>query len=160
MFYQPLGKPCPLRRVIVLSITTLMLYYGWYKWIIQEKLRRSNGYGCPNTLCMLSFVLGVSIPQALWTLVPDVPGWFGWGSLLSMVWIYIVQLRLYRTVNPLYRRDGLKELLRIGWLFYPQFKLNRWLTTNSFLESRLAKHQHITVNSRVVHSLSLVSANA
>ena len=47
---EPLGKPRPLWRVILLSVATLMLYYGWYKWIIQEELRRYNGFGWSGTL--------------------------------------------------------------------------------------------------------------
>ena len=46
MSSQPFGQPRPLWRVILLSVVTLMLYYGWYKWIIQEELRRYNGIGC------------------------------------------------------------------------------------------------------------------
>ncbi|MEG3975872.1 MULTISPECIES: hypothetical protein [unclassified Microcoleus] len=42
---KPLGKPRSLWRVILLYAVSLLLYYGWYKWIIQEELRRYNGSG-------------------------------------------------------------------------------------------------------------------
>ncbi len=45
MSKENLGKPRPLWRVIFLSLATGMLYYGWYKYIIQEELKRYNGYG-------------------------------------------------------------------------------------------------------------------
>ncbi|NEP53399.1 MAG: hypothetical protein F6K65_33230 [Moorea sp. SIO3C2] len=120
---QPLGKPRPLIKVILLSLATLTLYYGWYKWIIQEELRHYNNYGWSGNLCLLPFVLGVAVPQALWILDPDVPGWFGWFSLVGIVWIYIVQFRLYRTVNKLYRQEGMTEPLVVWWIFIPGLNL-------------------------------------
>lgn len=98
MSEKPLGKPRSLWKVILLPAATLLLYYGWYKWIIQEELRRYNGTGWSGTLCLLPFVLGVAIPQALRIYDPDVPGWFGWFSFLGIAWIYIVQFKLYNTV--------------------------------------------------------------
>lgn len=160
MSYQPLGKPRPLGRVILLSIATLMLYYGWYKWIIQDELRQYNGYGWSGMLCLLPFILGVAIPQALWILDPDVPGWFGWVSLLGVIWIYIVQFRLYRMVNKLYRQDGLKEPLRVWWLFVPGLNLIVGLRQIHFLSQFWANQQHITVKDPVAQSLPFLSANA
>ncbi|EGJ30774.1 MULTISPECIES: hypothetical protein [Moorena] len=120
---QPLGKPRPLVKVMLLSVATLTLYYGWYKWIIQEELRDYNNSGWSGNLCLLPFLLGVAVPQALWILDPDVPGWFGWFSLVGIVWIYIVQFRLYRTVNQLYRQEGLTEPLVVWWIFIPGLNL-------------------------------------
>ncbi|PLZ94506.1 hypothetical protein CEN44_00590 [Fischerella muscicola CCMEE 5323] len=57
---KSLGKPRPLWQVILLSVVTGMLYYGWYKWIIQEELRRYNGYGWSGTLCLAPFAEGVT----------------------------------------------------------------------------------------------------
>ena len=93
---KPLGKPRSLWRVILLSGVSLLLYYGWYKWIIQEELRRYNGSGWSGTLCLLPFFLGVAVPQALRIFDPEVPGWFGWFSFLGIAWIYIVQFKLTR----------------------------------------------------------------
>jgi hypothetical protein len=157
---RPLGKPRPLWQVILFSAATLMLYYGWYKWIIQEELRRYNGYGWSGTLCLLPFVLGIAIPQALWILDPDVPGWFGWFSLLGIIWIYIVQFRLYRTVNELYRREGLKEPLVVWWIFVPGLNLVVGLRQFHFLSQYWAMKQQISIQDPVAQSIPLLSANA
>lgn len=137
-----------------------MLYYGWYKWIIQEELRRYNGDGWSGTLCLLPFVLGVVVPQALWVLDPDVPGWFGWFSLLGLVWIYIVQFRLYRTVNELYRREGLKEPLVVWWIFVPGLNLIVGLRQIHFLSAYWAMKQDLTVEDPIAQSIPFLSANA
>ena len=156
---QVVGKPRPLWRVILLSVVTGMLYYGWYKWIIQEELRRYNGYGWSGTLCLLPFVLGVAVPQALWILDPDVPAGFGWFSLLGVVWIYIVQFKLYRTVNELYRQEGLKAPLVIWWIFLPGLNLIVGLRQIHFLSEYWARKQEITVKDPVAQSLSFIFAN-
>jgi len=150
---QPLGKPRPLWQVILFSVATLMLYYGWYKWIIQEELRRYKGYGWSGTLSLLPFVLGVAVPQVLWRLDPDVPGWFGWFSLLGVVWIYIVQFKLYRTVNTLYREAGMKEPLVVWWMFVPGLNLIVGLRQIHFLSEYWARKQDITVKDPVAESI-------
>jgi hypothetical protein len=157
---QPLGKPRPLWQVILFSVATLMLYYGWYKWIIQEELRRYKGYGWSGTLSLLPFVLGVAVPQVLWRLDPDVPGWFGWFSLLGVVWIYIVQFKLYRTVNTLYREAGMKEPLVVWWMFVPGLNLIVGLRQIHFLSEYWARKQDITVKDPVAESIPFLSANA
>jgi len=120
---RPLGKPRSMWRVIVFSIATAMLYYGWYKWVIQEELRDYEGHGWSGSLCLAPFVLGIAVPQALRIFDPDVPGWFGWFSLLGIVWIYTIQFKLYRAVNRLYRQEGLKEPLIVWWILIPGLNL-------------------------------------
>ena len=139
------GQPRPLWKVILLSVATLMLYYGWYKWIIQEELRRYRGNGWSGTLCLLPFVLGIAIPQLLWRLDPDVGSWFGWFSLLGIVWIYIVQFRLYRTINQLYCQEGLKAPLVVWWIFVPGLNLIVGLRQIHFLSEFWARKQAISV---------------
>ena len=160
MSAQPLGQPRPLWRVILLSVVTLMLYYGWYKWIIQEELRRYNGYGWSGTLCLAPFVLGVAIPQALWIFDPDVPGWFGWFSLIGVAWIYIVQFRLYHTVNQLYRQSEMKAPLVVWWIFVPGLNLVVGLRQIHFLSEFWARERGITVKDALAQSISILSANA
>jgi len=159
MSTKQLGKPRPLWRVILLSVATLMLYYGWYKWIIQEELRRYNGCGWSGTLSLAPFVLGVTVPQLLRIFDPDVPGWFGWFSLLGVVWIYIVQFRLYKTVNELYYQAGMKEPLVVWWLFVPGLNLIVGLRQIHFLSQFWAKKQSITVNDALGESIPVLSSN-
>ncbi|MGK7899834.1 MAG: hypothetical protein AB4352_00195 [Hormoscilla sp.] len=156
---RPLGKPRPLWRVLLLSAATFTLYYGWYKWIIQEELRQYNGYGWSGTLCLLPFMLGITVPQALWILDPDVPGWFGWFSLLGVVWIYIVEFRLYRTVNELYRGEEMEEPLVVWWIFVPGLNLIVGLRQFHFLSQFWAMKQKIIVKDPVAQSILFLSAN-
>lgn len=154
------GKPRPLWKVILFSGLTGLLYYGYYKWIIQEELRTYNGKGWSGTLCLLPFVLGVAVPQALAFFDPDVPGSFGWFSLLGIVWIYIVQFRLYRTVNELYERDGLKPPLVVWWMFVPGLNLIVGLRQIHFLSQYWAKLQGETVRDPIADPIPFLSSNA
>ncbi len=155
---KALGTPRPLWKVISLSVVTLMLYYGWYKWIIQEELRNYKGSGWSGTLCLAPFVLGVAVPQLLRIFDPDVPGWFGWFSLLGIVWIYIVQFRLYKDVNELYREAGMKEPLVVWWIFIPGLNLVVGLRQIHFLSQYWAKQQGIIVDDVVADKIPFLSA--
>ncbi|MBD1822149.1 hypothetical protein H6F51_06530 [Cyanobacteria bacterium FACHB-DQ100] len=155
-----LGKPRPLWQVILFSGLTGLLYYGYYKWIIQEELRTYNGKGWSGTVCLLPFVLGVAVPQALTLFDPDAPGWFGWFSLLGIAWIYIVQFRLYHTVNELYERDGLKPPLVIWWIFVPGLNLIVGLRQIHFLSQYWAKLQGETVRDPIADPIPFLSSNA
>ncbi|HEY9697733.1 MAG TPA: hypothetical protein V6D10_10750 [Trichocoleus sp.] len=155
---RPLGKPRPLWRVILLSGLTLMLYYGWYKWIIQEELRRYQGFGWSGTLCLLPFVLGVAVPQILVLFDPDVPGWFGWASFLGIAWIYIVQFRLYCTTNKLYEEAGLKKPLTVWWIFVPGLNLIVGLRQIHFLSEFWANQQGIEVSDPIAKTIPFLSA--
>ncbi len=154
---RPLGKPRSLTPVILLSGLTGLLYYGWYKWIIQEELRRYNGTGWSGTLCLLPFVLGVAVPQLLRIFDPDVPGWFGWFSLLGILWIYIVQFRLYRTVNRMYREAGMKEPLVVWWIIIPGLNLIVGLRQIHFLSEFWAEKQGIKKKDAIANFFPLLS---
>ena len=156
---KPLGKPRPLSPVLFLSVVSGMLYYGWYKWIIQEELRRYNGFGWSGTLSLAPFVLGIAVPQALRIFDPDVPGWFGWFSLLGIVWIYIVQFKLYKTVNQLYSQAEMKEPLVVWWLFVPGLNLIVGLRQIHFLSQFWAKEQGIVVKDSLTENIPFLSNN-
>jgi hypothetical protein len=156
---KPLGKPRPLSQVLLLSVVSGMLYYGWYKWIIQEELRRYNGFGWSGTLSLAPFLLGIAVPQALRIFDPDVPGWFGWFSLLGIVWIYIVQFKLYKTVNQLYSQAQMKEPLVVWWLFVPGLNLIVGLRQIHFLSQFWAREQEIIVKDYLAEKIHFLSNN-
>ncbi|MBW4539186.1 MAG: hypothetical protein KME43_08560 [Myxacorys chilensis ATA2-1-KO14] len=158
-FMSHAGKPRPLWLVILLSGVTGLLYYGYYKWAIQEELRHYNGYGWSGTLCLMPFVLGVTIPLALARFDPDVPTGFAWASLLGIVWIYIVQFRLYRTVNTLHRQAGLKEPLIVWWMFVPGLNLVVGLRQIHFLSKFWAQIQGEDVKDPIADGLPLFFSN-
>lgn len=149
MSTKPLGKPRPLGQVILFSGMTLLLYYGYYKWVIQDELRRYTGTSWSGALSLLPFVLGVAVPQALAFFDPDVPDWFGVFSLLGIVWIYIVQFKLYRTVNHLYQQAGMKKPLVVWWLFIPGLNLVVGLQQIHFLSQFWAQQQEETLHNSV-----------
>ena len=154
-----LGQPRPLWKVIGLSVITGLLYYGWYKWIIQEELRHHLGGGWSGTLCLLPFVLGVGVPLGLAQWDPDVPSEFAWFSLLGVIWIYIVQFRLYRTVNQLYREQGLPEPLVVWWMFVPGLNLVVGLRQIHFLSQYWARERGETLQDPITQRLPFLSAN-
>lgn len=75
------------------------------------------------------------------------------------MWIYIVQFRLYKTVNELYRQAGMKEPLVIWWLFVPGLNLIVGLRQIHFLSQFWAKKQGITVDDVLADIIPLLSAN-
>lgn len=152
------GQPRPLGKVLFLSAVTFVLYYGWYKWIIQEELRKYNGYGWSGTLCLLPFVLGVAVPQIIDQLYPSL-NWVSSLSLLGIVWIYIVQFRLYRTVNQLYEREGLKKPLTVWWLFIPGLNLIVGFRQIHFLALYWANKQNTTLDDPLLKVFPLLALN-
>ncbi|MDJ0726822.1 MAG: hypothetical protein QNJ38_17100 [Prochloraceae cyanobacterium] len=138
-----LGKPRPLWQVILFSGASLLLYYSYYKWVIHDELRKYNGYGWSGAMCMLPFLLGVALPQALWILDPDVGAWFGWFSLSGIVWIFISQFKLYCTINRMYREVGLKEPLIVWWMFVPGLNLIVGFRQIHFLSQYWVRKQNL-----------------
>ncbi len=157
---RPLGTSRPLWRVILLSGLTFLAYYGWYKWVTQDELQRYTGKGWSGALCLVPFVLGVTIPQLLWRLDPDVPGWFGWFSSLGIIWIYIVQFRLYCDTNALYLAEGRAEPLTVWWLFVPGLNLLVGLRQIHFLSEYWARQHNATRRDPVAARLSFFFAEA
>ncbi len=107
----------------------------------------------------MPFVLGVTIPLALARFDPDVPTGFAWASLLGIVWIYIVQFRLYRTVNTLHRQAGLKEPLIVWWMFVPGLNLVVGLRQIHFLSKFWAQIQGEDVKDPIADGLPLFFSN-
>ncbi len=157
---QPLGTPRPLWRVILLSLLTGLAYYGWYKWVIQDELKRYTGKDWSGAVCLLPFGLGIAVPQLLRLYDPDVPGWFGWFSLAGIIWIYIVQFRLYCTVNALYRQADLQAPLILWWLFVPGLNLLVGLRQIHFLSQYWAMKRGETVGDPIADRLPLFFSQA
>lgn len=157
---KPIGQPRPLWQVILFSGLTGLLYYGYYKWIIQEELRQYNGYGWSGALCLLPFVFGVALPPALAFFDPDVPSWFSWFAFSGIIWIYIVQFRLYRTVNQLYQEAGQKAPLTVWWIFVPGLNLIVGLRQIHFLSQFWAQKRGGEVRDPIADAIPLLSSNA
>ena len=119
------GCPRPLWLVMLGSLPTGLLWYGYYKFAVEEELmqmelssgktpRGFGGYGSlgPFTYGML---LG---PVAA---ILHIPGGLNW-SALGIIFIYYTQFLLYDRVNQLYREAGNEEPLNVWWclpIFFP-----------------------------------------
>lgn len=154
-----IGKPRPLGKVIFWSGISLLLYYGWYKWIIQEELRAYRGYGWSGTLCLLPFVLGVVLPQIVYFLNSDIDDWIRWLSLLGVVWIYIVQFRLYQTINQLYEQQGLPKPLVVWWIFVPGLNLVVGLRQIHFLSEFWQQQKQVEIEDPLVKIVPILFVN-
>ena len=120
---KTVGKPRPLTQVILFSVATGLLYYGYYKWAIQDELKTHGERVWSGAVCILPFVLGIAVPLALAKFDPDVPSWFGYLAFSGVAWIYVVQFRLYREINRLYRAQGWKPPLVTWWIAVPGLNL-------------------------------------
>lgn len=136
---EALGKPRPLTRVILLSGATGLLYYGYYKWTIQDELKAHGQRVWSGAVCILPFVLGIAIPLALARFDPDVPSWFGYLAFSGVAWIYIVQFRLYQEVNRLYVAQGWQPPLVTWWIVVPGLNLIVGLRQIHFLSEYWAR---------------------
>lgn len=152
------GTPRALSPVILWSAVTLLVYYGYYKWVIQDELRRYTGEGWSGAASLLPFLTGVTLPPLLAWLDPDVPPEFAVLSLLGVVWIYIVQFRLYRTVNRLYQEAGMPKPLVVWWLFIPGLNLIVGLRQIHFLSQFWAMKHNTSVADPIAKTLPALFA--
>ena len=140
---KTLGKPRPLTRVILSSVVTGLLYYGYYKWTIQDELKahaeKMGDKVWSGAVCIIPFVLGIALPLLLAAFDPDVPGWFARFSFVGIVWIYIVQFRLYKEINRLYVAQGWNPPLVCWWIVVPGLNLIVGLRQIHFLSEYWAR---------------------
>lgn len=121
------GSPRPLWLVIVASIPTGLVWYGYYKFCVEEELlqyeisnekeiRGFGGYGTLGPFCY-GLLLG---PLAS---ILHLPGGMTWSSA-GIIFIYYTQFLLYDRVNEMIREEGVLdyEPLPLWWtlpIFFP-----------------------------------------
>jgi hypothetical protein len=144
------GVPRPLWLVILGSIPTGLLWYGYYKFAVEEELlrmeleagREPKGFGGYGTLG--PFTYGMLLGPVASML--DIPGGINW-SILGVIFIYYTQFLLYDRVNELYEEEGLMEKpLQVWWclpIFFP-FNLIVGLRQVHFLAQYLYRRRGIT----------------
>ena len=100
--------PKPLYMVLMASLPTGLLWYGYYKFVVEEELlqmelesgKEPRGFGGYGTLG--PFTYGILLgPMAS---LLHVPGGNYW-SALGVIFIYYTQFLLYDRVNRLYQED-------------------------------------------------------
>ncbi|MEL6813277.1 MAG: hypothetical protein AAFP03_00525 [Cyanobacteria bacterium J06598_3] len=169
-----LGTPRPLTRVILLSVVTGLLYYGYYKWTLQDELKAysrdlSSGDAggdaggdvtvWSGALCIIPFVLGIALPLLLAQFDPDVPDGFRVFAFSGVLWIYIVQFRLYQEINRLYVAEGLKAPLVSWWIIIPGLNLIVGLRQIHFLSEFWARQSGTPAPDPVAERLPFLSGN-
>lgn len=121
-------KPRPLYQVILFTITTNFLWYGWYKYCIEQELRKLTGEGPGGLGALLPFVVGVTSPLYLPTGGPAEVG-----VAAGVLWIVSVQYYLYRRINALMVAKGNSPPLTPWWIVIPGFNLVVGLRSVHFL---------------------------
>jgi hypothetical protein len=119
------GFPRPLWLVILASLPTGLLWYGYYKFAVEEELlqielnagKEPRGFGGYGTLGPFHYGMLLGPVAALL----HFPGGINW-SMLGVVFIYYSQFLLYDRVNELYTDEGMEKPLQVWWclpIFFP-----------------------------------------
>lgn len=119
------GVPRPLWSVILASLPTGLLWYGYYKFAVEEELlhmeleagKEPRGFGGYGTLGPFTYGLILGPIAAILHL----PGGINWATA-GIVYIYYTQFLLYDRVNELYKEEGLEPPLTVWWcwpIFFP-----------------------------------------
>jgi len=120
------GLPRPVWQVMAFSVPTGFLWYGWYKFAVEEEIKTweeeqfggFQGFGGYATLG--PFTLGLLLGPLCEQL--GAPGGAAW-SAVGVVWIYYTQYLLYKRVNTMYEYREMPPPLHVWWLLFPGFNL-------------------------------------
>lgn len=110
-------RPRPLSQVVQFSLATGLLYYGVYKFIVEEDMRSSGAGGHGGVVALFPFVAGVSAPAFL----PATPGYACFAA--GLAWILYVQYTLHQRTNALCEASGFGEPLVLWWTFVPPLNI-------------------------------------
>lgn len=120
--------PRPLSKVVLFSSLTGLLWYGYYKFCVEEELRSYLNSGPGGYLALGPFTAGVLSPLVLPTGGPA-----ELGVALGVLWIMGVQYSLYGRINKVCQERGIGTPLTPGWLVVPGFNLVVGLRSIHFL---------------------------
>lgn len=121
-------RPRPLYQVMIFTITTNFLWYGYYKYCIEEELRRLTGEGLGGVATLLPFIIGVTSP---FYLPRGGPAECGFAA--GLLWIVAIQYSLYKRINALMIKKGQQPPLTPWWIVVPGFNLIVGLRSIHFL---------------------------
>lgn len=120
------GVPRKLTQVVVFSSLTGLLWYGYYKWCIEEELRlRGQGKGAIFALGPFGVLFGAALFAP-----PDIAPALATGAL---AWIMSIQYSLYRRINTLYEQRGAPKPMQPHWVILPGLNLLAGLRSLHFL---------------------------
>lgn len=121
-------RPRPLFQVILFSSLTGLLWYGWYKFCIEQELRCTMNEGPGGYVALCPFALGVLSPLFL----PN-GGPAEMGVAFGILWIVAIQYWLYHRINAMCEERGLGKPLVPAWIGVPGFNLIVGLRSVHFL---------------------------
>jgi hypothetical protein len=121
------GVPRPLWLVVLASFPTGLLWYGYYKFAVEEELlqleldasKEPRGFGGYGTLGPFTYGMLLGPIAAIF----NISGGITW-STIGLAFIYYTQFLLYARVNDIYRDEGLEEPLQVWWCLPIFFPLN------------------------------------
>ncbi|KAG7351934.1 hypothetical protein IV203_007982 [Nitzschia inconspicua] len=143
------GVPRPLWLVMLGSIPSGLLWYGYYKFAVEEELlqmeleagKEPQGFGGYGTLGPFTYGMFLG-PLAE---ILHIPGGINW-SAVGVIFIYYTQFLLYDRVNTLIEEEGVMEKpLQIWWclpIFFP-FNLIVGLRQVHFLSQYLYRQRGV-----------------
>ena len=109
------------RWFFALNVYAGIGWYLWYKYQIEDELKKRTGEGLGGALIVLPFAVGLSlgiIGQVLYGSLETLD-FFSGSFWLAFVWIYVNQFVLYEKVNKLYEDAGLPRPIATWWLIVP-----------------------------------------
>jgi len=117
------GIPRPVWLTILGSVPTGLVYYGYYKFSIEEELfqyelqtcNKVSGCGGYGTLFPFVYCILIGFPLQLLFFLPI-------GKLLidaAALWILLGQVNLYRRVNEIYEENKEEQPLYSWWALLP-----------------------------------------
>ena len=122
--------PRPVFTTVIFTLATGVLYYGWYKFSVEEELfnielrstgvvRGPGGYGTIVPFSLL-FLAGLSASAASSALDSEALAYLSKLSIgLGSSWVLVGQYGLYQRVNDLYVERGAEPPLHCWWCFLP-----------------------------------------
>lgn len=143
------GVPRPLWLVMLGSIPSGLLWYGYYKFAVEEELlqmeletgKQPQGFGGYGTLGPFTYGMLLGPIAA----ILHIPGGINW-SAFGVIFIYYTQFLLYDRVNTLIEEEGVMEKpLQVWWclpIFFP-FNLIVGLRQVHFLAQYLYRQRGI-----------------
>ena len=136
----PHGRARPLWKVVLLSLATGLLYYGFYKYCIEEELKAMTGRGVGGFLTVVPFTVGVLAPWYATSLglAQEVGVWM---FAAGFAWIAYWQWEFYRRLNSLYREAGMAEPICDTWIVVPGFNLIAGLRAIHFFSEYISRNE-------------------
>lgn len=120
-------RPRPLWQVVLFSVSTGLLWYGYYKYCVEEELKKGGHGGLGGLGALSPFVIGMVLGAFLPSPKSEI------SFALGLAWIVGVQFTLYQRINKMYVNQKLEPPLETSWAFIPPLNILAGLRSIHFL---------------------------